>query len=140
MPWLYSDPATMNYDNIDEPIRELCREINNSMWLRTEESCAGHPTNEPTAWDWNKDLYIRFVLIDEKKLKNLLSLIDEIRKSYGKTKDWHVNLTYDRTDELGSHWYFNLKYGQDIKLRHAAVDIVLRKFNLVNAFQRNGFG
>ena len=135
MPWLYEDPATMNYDNVDPAIRELVREINDSGWLLTEESCAGHSANEPTAWDGNRDLYLRLVVEKPEDTWLLLSIVDHIRKSYGGMM-WFCTMGYDRSDELGTHWFLNFNYGQDIGNRHIAVDVVHRKLIEVNLMRR----
>ena len=131
MPWLYENPATMNYDSIDPPIRDLVKAINDSGWLLTEETCAGHSANEPTAWDGNRDLYLRLVVEKAENIRWLLFLVDLIRESYG-SMTWHVSFSYDRSDELGTHWFLNFSYDRDIGNRHIAVDVVHRKLSDVN--------
>jgi len=123
MPWLYDDPSTMDYNNVDEAIRNLCRLINSSTWLRTEESCAGHPSKEPSAWD-NKDLYFRLVVLKSADIARLLMMMDKIRAGC----NWPCHLSYDRHDELGSHWFFTLSYDKEIRYRDLAIDFVLGKF------------
>ena len=135
MPWLYEDPATMDYDHIDPPIRELVRAINDSGWLLTEEACAGHSANEPTAWDGNRDLYLRLVVEKAEDILLLLELVDHIRRSYG-GMEWHASIAYDRTDELGTHWYLYFNYGRDIGNRSIAVDVVHRKLLDINTLRR----
>ena len=130
MPWLYDNPETLDYSNIDEPIRDLCRKINSSAWLRTEESCAGHPANESSAWN-NQDLYLRLVVLKNSKFHKLLMMMDKIREGYSGLH-WSCTLLYDRQDELGTHWYFGLVYGKQIRYRDIAIDLVTRKFLEVN--------
>ena len=127
MPWLYDNPKTMDYNNLDQPIRVLCKKINESTWLRTEESCAGHYTNEPSSSGWNsRDLYLRLVLITG-EIGYLLKMVDEIRKSCLGLQ-WTCSLVYDRRDELGTHWFFKLNYGRDICNRDIAIELITRKF------------
>lgn len=128
MPWLYSDPATMNYDMIDEAIRELVRTINGSDWMLTEESCSGHSSNEPTAWGHARELYLRLV-VKAKDIKRFLFFADRLRKLSYTGMAWHVSILYDRSDELGTHWCLTFDYGPDISYRSMAVDITLRAFN-----------
>ena len=128
MSWLYENPETLDYGNVDEPIRGLVKAINQSSWLRTEESCCGHPANEVSGWGNAKILYIRFVVKDAVRIPMLLEFVDLVRASYGLMIGWHVALFYDRKDGLGTHWYFNFEYASDIANRVIAVDIVLRSF------------
>ena len=127
MPWLYDDPETLNYKTIDPAIRELVATINQSEWLRTEESCSGHPANETSAWG-GMSLYIRLVVIKPEMIWNFLWMADLIRASYVSMMGWHLAVLYDRQDELGSHWYLTLDYNKDISMRLIAADIMLRAF------------
>lgn len=128
MPWLYSDPATMNYDHIDPVLRELVKTINDSGWVLTEESCGGHSANEPTAWEGYRDLYMRLVVEKAEDLKDFLYFIDRIRVLARTGMIWHVSVMYDRSDELGTHWFLTFHYGNDLSYRSMAVDIVLMAF------------
>ena len=134
MPWLYEDPAELNYGSVDPAIRGLVVGINDSGWLLTEESCAGHPANEPSAWAGNRDLYLRLVVEKAENILLLLKLVDLVRGSYGGMK-WSVSIAYDRSDELGTHWYMNFDYGKDVGNRHIAVDVVHRMLTEVNTLK-----
>jgi len=130
MPWLYDNPENLNYRLIDEPIRELVREINSSNWLKTEESCCGHPVNEPSAWGTNAELYLRLVVTEPNQLKRLFFMVDRLRESFGNFLG-HVSLSYDRIDELGSHWFLSCKYNK-FEQRSLAIDFVEASFKESN--------
>ncbi len=136
-PWMYDDPAEMDYDHIDAPIRELVKEINDSGWLLTEESCAGHPANEPSAWGGNGAVYLRVVMKEKADLFYLLFLMDKLHESTRGMLYWNATMSYDRSDELGSHWYINFNYSPDISHRSIAVDAVLRAVVQVNIMKKH---
>lgn len=126
---MYDDPAeldtklwTGSASNIDPTLRDLIKDIIMSGWLLPEESCSGHPVNEPSGWG-GKYLYLRLVIKDE-NIKWLLWLVDHIRDSCGYTLGWHTSLSYDRSDELGSHWFLEVKYAEDINMRAVVVEII----------------
>ncbi len=129
MTWFYDDPDTLDYSKLDEPIRELCKKINQSDWLRTEESCAGHNSYEQTAWGTDPDLYLRLCIIKKEHQTLLLELIQQLRDDC-KGLNWHLGFSFDRIDELGEHWYFHFNYYQH-KDREMCIDYVLGKINEV---------
>ena len=51
------------YDDIDEPIRDLCRYINRFDGIETVESCCGHGIDKCRIWCHAKDMpsFIRFL-------------------------------------------------------------------------------
>lgn len=131
MTWMYDNPATLDYSKIDEPIRQLCKKINESSWLRTEESCCGHygyTEIMSSAWYNSTPLYLRLVVLDEKNLTKFFQLYEQIGEGHGKMLGWHHQLTFDRIDDDGIHWFFHLHYDADIKNRSIAIDLVLRTF------------
>lgn len=139
MTWLYDNPETMNYDIIDEPIRELVKRINRSSWLRTEESCSGHPAGDTpidriTSWAGHS-IFLRLALIDVSKLDALFEWVEKIRAGYGGMIGWQTGMSYDRKDSLGYHWYLTLEYPNDVKVRHIAIDLVLRMFVEVDIWE-----
>lgn len=139
MPWLYTDPANLDYAQVDEPIRSLVREINASSWLRTEESCAGHPGPraggplEPP-FIWGEDLYLRLVLLRGAPVRALLRLVEECRGGLRLIPHAWASLSYDRTDETGTHWFFTSSYDRHLDNREAAVAGVLEAFRAAAAW------
>lgn len=132
MVWFYDNPNTLDYSKLDEPIRELCKYINTQMkWLRTEESCCGHPDpNEAynSAWGAFDKLYLRLCVLDgfENRIISLFELIDKIWQGC-KGLQWHVSLSYDRKDSDGYHFYFYFDYGKELSQRQMAIDFVQQK-------------
>ena len=139
MVWLYNNPEGLDYGQIDEPIRELCKEINESSWLRTEESCCGHPDpNEKMRSAWGgDDLYLRVCVIDKLKLSKLFSWFESIRDDG--LQEWHSGLRYDRTDEDGIHFYIDFSYAKKLDYRKIAIDYITKKFmeeNYIETIQK----
>lgn len=128
MVWLYNNPETLDYNQVDEPIRELCKEINSSSWLRTEESCCGHPdANEKMRSAWGSDdLYLRVCVIDKTKVEKLFDWFESIRDDG--LPEWHTGLRFDRTDNDGTHFYIDFNYGKTLKYREIAITYILKKF------------
>jgi len=138
MTWLYDDPESLNYEFIDEPIRNLVKQINDSDWLKTEESCCGHPVNEPSAWGTNAELYLRVVVCELVQLKRLFFMVDRLREPF-KNFMGHVSLCYDRTDKLGSHWYLSCKYNK-FEYRSLAIEFMEIAFKESSIIVVNGIG
>ena len=138
MAWYYTPPDKLNPLEVDEPLRDLIAKINRSNWLRTEESCAGHPDRLGSATGaWGTDIYLRLVVIKRNffTLTRLFSMVDACYAGIGKMSGWSVSLQYDREDEDGIHFYFKLKYNEDIQMRKVAIEIVEREFAAVDGLR-----
>ena len=131
MVWMYDNPKNLNYDNIDEPIRELCKTINESFWLRTEESCCGHFGDEHIKSAWSgavPSLYLRLVVIDKGHLIRFLDFIQQLREGCKGQYGWNIQLGLDRLDEDGIHWFFYFNYDRNVRYRQIVIDMVHRYF------------
>lgn len=131
MPWLFNNPAHIDYNDIDEPIRDLVQLINRSEWLKTEESCVGHPNfcrSCGTGWGDMSDLYLRLVVTNKIVAYKLLTILDAIRNGIRGNPGWTSLLEYERTDELGSHWMLKVGYGHTIDNRDRAVAFITQVF------------
>lgn len=128
MTWLYDNLETLDYSKIDEPIRELVKMINESEWMRTEESCCGHPAYEPSGWA-GSELYLRLVVLKAEKNWNLFASVEQLRKSFGKSYEYHISLLFDRQDALGQHWFFKVSYHVP-ENRSIAIDATSRAISM----------
>lgn len=130
MVWLYDNPDTLNYDFIDEPIRDLIKRMNESGWMKTEESCCGHPAHEsPWMGSTKGQVYIRFAV----KPENIVYAFDMCDYCWENMSgiEGHVALRYDRKDEDGIHLFLYYKYG-DISNRNIGIVTVDYGFTRAN--------
>lgn len=117
--WPYDNPASLNYDCIDEGVRKLCRSINNTDWLRTAESCSGHPKGR---YAWSKSTYLRLITNDVNRLFDIVDAFDE-----GSGPVSCLCVQYDRRYPFGVGFYVTFPQPPDIETRDIYIDFFLRE-------------
>ena len=127
--WPYTDPKTLNYELVDEPIRELCKRINTSKWLRTAESCAGHPRS---AYAWSTSPYLRIILY-KPKLNSYKMLWDIVE---GFNEGWYSGLLkvqYGTKYDFGVGFYVTFPEPHKMWHRNIMIDLFYRCFENVES-------
>ena len=119
--WPYDNPDTLDYNNVDEAIRELCKVINNTLpWMRTAESCAGHPRGLHA---WSRATYLRVMVKD---LNRFFIMIEDFNEKSGtNTPDLTVQFG-GRYDSLGIAFHITFPECKDEGLRDIDIDLFKR--------------
>lgn len=105
--------------------------MNESEWLKTEESCCGHPAHE-SPWMGtvnNGRVYIRFAVKPE-NIEYATMMCDYCWENKSGVSG-HVSLCYDRNDEDGIHLFLKYSYG-DISNRSIGISTVDFGFTRAN--------
>jgi hypothetical protein len=100
--------------DIEDGIRPLVEKINQTRWMRTRQSCEGHPEDEIGPWVW-VELHFRW-------LDLLFGLVDDVNKQLG---DWLIHCSY--IGQEGNTYWFEIR-GRYIRpeVSQQMVDLLIR--------------
>lgn len=116
----YDDPDKLDYSNLEEPIREICKLINSSDWLRTLESCAGHPRSRDA---WSEATYFRLCLF-KPKFEDFFFWIQSLDEAFNE----HINVQFDQIFDFGHSFYVTFPKQPTPSLRDVLITIAIDKF------------